>query len=106
MKDQTASVSVSIEMWDGTAWFPVAVREGPYAYVAISNTEEAIPICPVMEQYIPVSAFHTQVTGARTFRIRATSAYAIPPVTTTPFPPNPHASAYVTRVKGFAVGLR
>jgi len=97
MQQLTAVVGVFIEVWEGGSWFPVAVREGPYVHTAWSGSDTTRP---VMEQYIPISAVHIPVYGARTFRIRATSAYA------RAYQSNTGLSAYVKRVKGFAVGLR
>jgi len=93
----TAVVSILLEVREGGAWHLVSKREAPYTHLAWSGNDNTRP---VMEQYIPFSAFYPPVSGARTFRIRATSAYARSAYS------NTAQMAGVRKVSGYIVGIR
>jgi len=97
MQNLTALVSLMLEVWEGGVWKLVTKREGPYVHHAWSGGDNARPL---MEQYIPFSAFHAPVAGERKFRIRASSRYA------RTLNNNVGLSAYVTKVHGYIVGIR
>jgi len=92
----TASVALYLEVWEGGAWRLVGKREAPYAHLEWKGNDGTRPI---MEKYIPFSAFCAPVSGARTFRIRAFSGYSRAPL-------NFAQSAHAIKVTGYMVGLR
>jgi len=98
MSTMTAVVNLYLQVWEGGAWQEVFRREGPYTHLAWSGGDW---IRPVMEKHIHFSGFHIPVIGPRTFRIVATSNYGH-----TGFSSNHSIHAYVTKVRGYIVGLR